>query len=139
MAQRAATIADVREIAPDLSAATDGQITTALRVTAYLVNPARFRSMASDAHAHRAAHWLATTPGLGLGPAGADLLEPLGLVSAEADGPSSRSFGAAVGGEALPAEDALLTTTPYGRAFLGYRQAARGFGCFLTGGGTFPA
>ena len=135
MAQRAATVSEVQEIAPGL-VASEGQITTALRVTAPLVAPRRFLALTSEAHAARAAHWLATTPGLGLGPGGGDLAEEAGPLTAEADGPSSRSFGAHAA-EALSADDAMLATTPWGRQFLDYRRAVRGWGCFLASGGTF--
>lgn len=139
MAQRAATVADVRAQAPGLALATDEQILTALEVTAPLVYVARHRHLASLAHAQLAAHWLATTPGLGLDGDGFDTPEYAGPVTAEADGPTSRSHGAVASSEALAAEDALLATTPYGRKFLAYRAAVRGWGQFLAGSGSFPA
>lgn len=139
MAQRAATRADVDEVAPELAAATDEQVAVALRVTAHLVWPPRWRLLASDAHALLAAHFLATQPGLGLGPGGGDLEEFQGVTTAIADGPASRSFGPVVAAGAAAWDDAMLATTAYGRMFLQLRKAQRGFGAFMTAGGTFPA
>lgn len=134
MAQRAALRADVEAIAPALVAATDDQMNTALEVTAHLVAPRRWRSLASTAHAYLAAHWLATTPGLGLD-GGEDFEDVLGPTSAMADGPASRSFGQVASTEAVPASDADYLRTPYGRQFLALRRQQRGFGSFMVSGG----
>lgn len=140
MAARLATRAEIcgplgtpEGVAPELNAATDAQVTTWSAVAAHVCSPARWRSLCSEAHALLTAHYLATAPGLGLGAGGGDLVEVLGVVNAEADGPASRSFGPVVGGEALSGEDALLATTAYGRAFLQLRKAQRGFGAFVVG------
>lgn len=140
MAARLATRAEIcgelgtpGGVAPELNAATDAQITVWSNVAANLCNPARWRTLCSDAHALLTAHYLATAPGLGLGEGGIDLGEVAGPLTAEADGPGSRSFGAVASGEAMTGEDALLATTAYGRAFLQLRRAQRGFGAFVVG------
>jgi hypothetical protein len=120
MAARLATRAEIvgvlgtpGGVAPELNAATDAQVTVWSNVAAHLCNPARWRSLTSDAHA---------------------LLEEfLGVTTAIADGPASRSFGPVVSGEAVTGEDAMLATTAYGRAFLQLRRAQRGFGAFVVG------
>ena len=141
MAKRAATRDDVcgplgtpGGVAPELNAVTDAQLVTPLRVAGLLVSIRRWRELASDAHAYLTAHILATTPGLGLDPGGGDLAEQAGPLTSEADGPSSRAFGQ-WSGDSLAANDALLSTTPYGRMFLQLRAAQRGFGAALTSGG----
>jgi hypothetical protein len=140
MAQRLATRAEIcgvlgtpGGVAPELNAATDDQVTTWADVAALVCYPARWRDLASRAHALLTAHYLATAPGLGLGADGADIAEVLGVVTAEADGPASRSFGPVVSGEAMSGADALLATTAYGRAFLQLRTAQRGMGAFVVG------
>jgi hypothetical protein len=140
MAARLATRAEIvgvlgtpGGVAPELNAATDAQVTVWSNVAAHLCNPARWRSLTSDAHALLTAHYLATAPGLGLGAGGGDLEEFLGVTTAIADGPASRSFGPVVSGEALSGTDALLATTAYGRAFLQLRRAQQGFGAFVVG------
>lgn len=140
MAQRLATRDEIvgavgipGGVAPELNDATDAQVTTWSRIAALTVHPSRWRDLASDAHALLTAHYLATAPGLGLAGDGLDLGEFAGVVTAEADGPASRSFGPVVGGEALAGEDALLATTAYGRAFLRLQKAQRGFGAFVVG------
>ena len=140
MAARLATRAEIcgelgtpGGVAPELNAATDAQVTVWSNVAALTCNPSRWRLLTSDAHALLTAHYLATAPGLGLGAGGDDMVEVLGVVSAEADGPASRSFGPVASGEALGGEDALLATTAYGRAFLRLQKAQRGFGAFVVG------
>lgn len=140
MAARLATRAEIcgelgipGGVAPELNDATDDQVEVWSEVAALTCYPSRWRSLTSSAHALLTAHYLATAPGLGLAEDGGDLAEVAGPLTAEADGPASRSFGAAAGSEALPATDALLATTAYGRAFLQLRRAQRGFGAFVVG------
>lgn len=139
MAARLATRAEIcgemgvpAGVAPELNDATDAQVEVWSTVAAHLCYPARWRQLTSEAHALLTAHYLATAPGLGLD-GGEDLAEVAGPLTSESDGPAARSFGAVVGGEALTAQDALLATTAYGRAFLQLRQAQRGFGAFVVG------
>ena len=133
MPARAATVADVQAL-PGLTEATEPQITTALALTAPLVSVRRFRDLTSEAHAYRAAHWLATMPGLGLAGDGLDLGDVLGPLASESDGPAARSFGAVASSEAVPGIDADLMRSPYGRAFLDFRRAVRGWGMARVGG-----
>ena len=133
MPARVATVADVQAL-PGLTEATEGQIQTALTLTAPLVSARRFRDLTSEAHAYRAAHWLWSMPGLGLAGDGLDTGDALGPLASESDGPAARSFGAVASSEAVPGSDADLLRSPYGRAFLDFRRAVRGWGCARAGG-----
>lgn len=141
MAQRLATRAEIvgevgipGGVAPGFNTVTDAQLAVWADIAALVVSLPRWRLLASAGHALLTAHCLATAPGLGLGPGGGDLAEEAGPLTAEADGPGSRSFGAHAA-EALSADDALLATTSWGRKFLGLRKAVRGFGSFGVANG----
>lgn len=141
MAQRLATRAEIvgeagtpGGVAPDFNGVTDDQLAVWTIIAAHNVEPNRWRNLASEGHALLTAHYLATAPGLGLSDGGLDEGEAMGPLSAEADGPASRSFGQ-FSGESLAAEDALLATTPYGRAFLQLRRVVRGFGTVSVANG----
>jgi len=134
MAQRLATRAEIcgelgtpGGVAPELNAATDDQVALWADVAAQVCAPQRYRGSCSQAHALLTAHLLRLAPGLGLGPGGGDFGEEAGPLTAEADGPASRSFGAVVSGEAAAWDDAVLATTAYGRMFLMLRRSVRGF------------
>ncbi len=123
---------------PELADATDAQVLAALAEARLTVSPARWRDLTTHAHALLTAHILRHTPGLGL----ADGFDPpvhAGPITAEADGPASRSFGATGGSDPGPKGDAWLESTPPGQRFLHLRRAQRGFGAFLASGGDFPA
>lgn len=144
MAERAATRADVcgplgtpGGVAPLLNAATDEQVAEALDTAALLVYPPRWRKLAHKAHAYLAAHILATTPGLELDGEGGDLVDVIGPLASESDGPAARSFAALGSSEAVPGSDADYLRTPYGQGYLRLRRAQRGFGSVLVSGGRF--
>ncbi len=137
MAQRAATIAEVRlRLGPD-TIWTDPPITDAV-VQMYLDDTACFVSSVfggcqSMAHAYAAAHCVAgSTYAAGI------LMQDawLGLLSGQANGPASRSW-------AVPAQDAgdlPWASSMWGRKFLEYRRKRWGKGSAvlcrtaLTGG-----
>jgi hypothetical protein len=137
MPQRLATRAEIvgetgtpGGVAPALNAVSDADLETWSEVAALVVAPQRWRQLTSRGHALLTAHFLASMPGLGLGPGGSEDAadEFVGPTTAMADGPASRSFGAVVSaGASADPTDASLATTPYGRAFLVLRRAVRGF------------
>lgn len=125
-------------MAPQFASVSAEDLATWSEVAALIVARSRFRGLTMRAHALLTAHFLATTPGLGLGPGGGDEAAEaaLGPLSAEADGPSSRSFGAVVSaGSSADPTDAALARSPWGLAFLALRRAARGFGTACVANG----
>lgn len=137
MPQRLATRAEIvgetgapGGVAPALNAVSDADLETWSEIAALVVAAPRYRLITLRAHALLTAHFLASMPGLGLGPGGSDDAadEFAGPTTAMADGPASRSFGPVVSaGASADPTDASLATTPYGRAFLVLRRAVRGF------------
>jgi hypothetical protein len=106
----------------------DADLETWSEVAALTVARQRYRGLTMRAHALLTAHYLATVPGLGLAVGDGAAVEELGPLSAEADGPSSRSFGTTVAAAAsTDPTDAALARTSYGQAFLALRRAVRGF------------
>lgn len=114
-------------VAPALNAVSDADLETWSEVAALVVARQRWGGLTMRAHALLTAHFLAVTPGLGLGPGGGDIGDALGPLSAEADGPSSRSFGALVAAaSSSDPTEAMLARTSYGQAFLMLRRPTRG-------------
>ncbi len=125
MAQRAATIAEVRLRLGPTTIWLDPPITDAV-VQMYLDDTACFVSSVfldcqSEAHAYAAAHCVAGSPyAQGLSLQAAWFL----LVSAHANGPASRSFAV----PALEAGDSPWNLSMWGRKFLEYRRQRHGIG-----------
>lgn len=126
MAQRAATIAEVRlRLGPD-TVWTDPPITDAvvqmyLDDTACFIDPATWGECASRAHAYAAAHCVAGSP------YAADIpmqLEWLGLLAGESNGPASRSWAVPTQAEG----DLPWNLSMWGRMFLNYRRNRWGMG-----------
>jgi hypothetical protein len=113
MAARLATNAEVRSLAAEFA---DTATFPDALLTVWSVFAARFVGLqawsddASDGHAMLVAHYITRSAAGALGPSG-----PL---TAEANGPASRSFAAPPPG---PPTEAELRTTFYGQAFLALR------------------
>lgn len=126
MAQRAATIAEVRARLGPATVWLDPPITDAvvqmyLDDTACFIDPATWGACASIAHAYAAAHCVAGSPY-----AATIAMEPewLGLLAGEANGPASRSWAVPAQGEG----DLPWGSSMWGRKFLEYRRARWGAG-----------
>ena len=120
MAARYATAQEVL----DLPGISDPEATEAvelwLPITQHMISLCAWGERASDGHRLLTAHFVLTTAGT----AGDGNVQPDGIVSAQANGPASRSFAVA----APPPDDAELSTTSYGRAFLALRRVVAGRG-----------
>ena len=124
MAQLAATILDVRaRLGPAFTdpPITDEIVQLYLDDTACFVAPLVFGECASQAHAYAAAHCVASSPYAADIAVAEDMTK---IVSANANGPASRSFAV----PAQDADDAVWALTYWGRKFLEYRKARWGIG-----------
>jgi hypothetical protein len=122
MAQRLATIAEIRGIAPEFGAVddltptvSDAFIETWSRIAARFIGLARWGDDASDGHALLTAHLISVDPNSGLEGAG-------GPLASAAVGPVSTSF------VVPPLVDELLSTSHYGRAYMALRQVVQSLG-----------
>lgn len=120
MAARYATVQEVLDL-PGISdpEATDA-VTLWLPITQHMISLCAWGERASDGHRLLTAHYVLATAG----PTGSGVASPDGIVSAEANGPASRSFAVA----APPAEDADLASTSFGRAYIALRKTVAGRG-----------
>jgi hypothetical protein len=125
MATRLATVAEVREVAPELGEVgdpdppvTDATITTWARIAGRMIGLERWGDDASDGHALLTAHMVTLSPVVS-GDDGS------GQLASAAVGPVSASFAK----DAPTSDDLLqLTSTGHGRAYLALRQIAASTG-----------
>ena len=128
MANRYATTADVIALFPALAAGDAGVLAAIgewLTATQPLISLTVWGVLASQGHACLAAHNAAV--------AGAFVLVPgapgeNGIVTSEANGPASRSFGVWMG---WGPDEGLYSSSPYGRKYIEFRRQIVGRGVAL--------
>jgi hypothetical protein len=123
MAQRHATVSDITALFPATAGADSAVLEAWLDATEPLISLAVWGTIASQAHACLAAH-NAAVAGAFAGVPGAP--GEVGIVSAEANGPASRSFS--VVSPSGSADEGLYLSTPYGRKFVEFRRQIIGRG-----------
>lgn len=122
-----ATAADVKLIAPEFEDVDDSWIDLWIQCAQEKLSPRRFGRLLCKCSALWVAHFLAVSPQTPDDSGGiATESDENGVLTAEADGPASRSFGLLA-----VAEDADGTgygSTKYGRMFMVLRRCVRGTG-----------
>jgi hypothetical protein len=117
MPQRLATVAEVLAVACEFSETPEPVVQMWMEIAADMIGVSRWGDRASRGHALLSAHLLAVN----VGPDGLGGIEA-GPLTAEADGPASRSFAAP------PITDASIETTNYGRTYMALRRTVTGRG-----------
>jgi hypothetical protein len=125
VAARYATRADFDELAPDLAMLSTELVAAYLLVTRELIGLSRWGERASFGHAFLTAHLLASTVAAAGAGAG-------GQLTAEANGPASRSFAVA------EPSDPELSSTAYGRSYLLLRRVVLGRGTAIVANRCVP-
>lgn len=123
MAARYATRADLIELCPELASLAPTLVDPYLLVGQGLIGLSRWGERASQGHAFLTAHLLVTTTSAAAAAAG---VGGAGQLTAEANGPASRSFAAA------EPTDSELGSTGYGRAYMLLRRAVLGRGTAIV-------